>query len=252
MATVREIERYFDERFPFSLKLDFDNVGLLCGFPDREVRRVLIALDVTKEVIEEAAEIGAELIVAHHPVIFHPVKRLCSDDVVGARLISMIEKGISAICLHTNLDIAEGGVNDALAEALGLAVTDILDCGRVAELPHGEGMADFCERTRSALRVSGLRFYDSGKPVRRVAICGGSGGDLVYEAAALGCDTVLTGEVRYNQWLDSKEQGLNLIDADHFCTENVVLPVLQKLLASGYPELELFVSKRHGQTLQGI
>ena len=252
MATVREIERYFDEKVPFSLKMDFDNVGLLCGFPEKEVRKVLLALDVTREVIDEAAELGAELIVTHHPVIFHPLKRVCSDDLEGGRVVAMLQKGLSAICLHTNLDIVEGGVNDALAEALGLAVCGALECGRVAELPGEESMSSFCRRAESALRVSGLRFYDSGKPVKRVALCGGSGGDLVYEAAALGCDTVLTGEIKYNQWLDGKEQGLNLIDADHFCTENVVIPVLDKLLRSAYPELEIIVSGRHAQTLQGI
>ena len=252
MATIREIERYFDEKVPFSLKMDFDNVGLLCGFPEKEVSRVLLALDVTREVIDEAAELGAELIVTHHPVIFHPLKRVCSDDLEGGRVVAMLQKGLSAICLHTNLDIVEGGVNDALAEALGLSVCGTLECGRVAELAEGESMSAFCRRAEAALHVSGLRFYDSGSPVKRVALCGGSGGDLVYEAAALGCDTVLTGEVRYNQWLDGKEQGLNIIDADHFCTENVVIPVLQSLLRAGYPELELIVSSRHTQTLQGI
>ena len=252
MATVRDIERYFDEKVPFSLKMDFDNVGLLCGFPDREVKKVLLALDVTRDVIDEAAEIGAELIVTHHPVIFHPLKRVCSDDLEGGRLVSMIQNGISAICLHTNLDIVEGGVNDALAEALGLRVTAALDCGRVGELDEDESMDAFCLRVQKALKVSGLRFYDSGKPVRRVAICGGSGGDLVYEAAALGCDTVLTGEIRYNQWLDGREQGLNLVDADHYCTENIVIPVLEKLLRCEYRDLEICVSGCHTQTLQGI
>jgi len=252
MATVREIERYFDEKVPFLLKMDFDNVGLLCGFPDKEVTKVMLALDVTREVIDEAAEVGAELIVAHHPVIFHPLKRVCSDDLEGGRVVALLQKGLSAICLHTNLDIVEGGVNDALAEALGLTVCVALECGRVAELPAEENMSSFCRRAKSALRVSGLRFYDSGKPVKRVALCGGSGGDLVYEAAALCCDTVITGEIKYNQWLDGKELGLNLVDADHFCTENVVIPVLEKLIRSAYPELEVTVSRRHAQTLQGI
>ena len=252
MPTVREIERYFDEKVPFSLKMDFDNVGLLCGFPDKEVRRVLLALDVTKEVIDEAEALGAELIVTHHPVIFHPLKRVCSDDLEGGRVVSMLQKGLSAICLHTNLDIVEGGVNDALAEALELAVIAPLDCGRVTENRSGEGADAFARRVSETLGVSGLRFYDSGEPVKRVAICGGSGGDLVYEAVSLGCDTVLTGEIRYNQWLDGKELGLNLIDADHFCTENVVIPVLCRLLENGYPGLELHVSRCHHQTLKGI
>ena len=252
MATVREIERWLNEKVPFSLKMDFDNVGLLCGYPEKEVHRVLLALDVTLDVIREAEEVGAELIVTHHPVIFHPLKKVCNDDPDGRRVIAMIQTGISAICLHTNLDIAEGGVNDALAAALGLTVCEKLECGRVAELPVEENMPDFCRRVESALEVSGLRYLDSGRSVRRVALCGGSGGDLVYEAAALECDTVLTGEIRYNQWLDGRELGLNLVDADHFCTENVVIPVLRDLLHSGCPELKLLISRCHSQTLKGI
>lgn len=252
MSTVRDIERFFDEKVPFSLKMDFDNVGLLCGFPEREVGRVLLALDVTQAVIDEAEELGAELIVTHHPVIFHPLKRVCSDDLEGGRVVKMLQKGISAICLHTNLDIVEGGVNDALTEVLGLTVTGTLECGRIAELDAEENMEVFCRRVQLALGVSGLRFYDSKRPVKRVALCGGSGGDLVYEARSLGCDTVLSGEIRYNQWLDGRELELNLVDADHFCTENVVIPVLQRLLREGFPSLQLFVSKCHGQTLQGF
>jgi len=252
MPTVHEIERYFDEKVPFSLKMDFDNVGLLCGFPEKEVQRVLIALDVTREVITEAAQLGAELIVTHHPVIFHPLKRVLSGDLEGGRVVAMLQHGLSAICLHTNLDIADGGVNDALSERLELSVVGTLDCGRIAELPAAESASAFASRAASALSVSGLRYYDSGNPVKRVALCGGSGGDLVYEAKALGCDTVLTGEIRYNQWLDGKELGLNLIDADHFCTENVVLPVLKRLLSQGFPELELLVSVCHAQTSRGL
>lgn len=251
MVTVRNIADYFEEKVPSSLKLDFDNVGLLCGFPDAPVSTVLLALDVTAEVIEEAGKLGAELILTHHPLIFHPMKTVRSDDLTGRLVIALVQNGISAICLHTNLDIVDGGVNDALAEVIGAEVVEKLECGRVAVLPEEESMDAFLELLQERLGVSGIRWYDSGNKVRRIALCGGSGGELVYEAPALGCDTVLTGEVKYNQWLDGKAQGLNVIDADHFCTENVVIPVLAELLSEGFPSLKIHISQCHGQTLEG-
>ena len=252
MPDAAAIAAYLEERVPSNLKMDFDNVGLLCGFPDREVRRVLVALDATLEVIDEAAEKDVQLIVTHHPVIFHPMKTLRTDDPDGRRLIAMIKHGLSAICLHTNLDVVRGGVNDALAAKLTASVTEELRIGRIAELPDAESFSAFAGRVKSALSVSGLRGYDAGKAVRRIALCGGSGGDILCEAAAMGCDTVLTGEIRYNQWLDGRELGLNLMEADHFCTENVVVPVLSALLREGFPELEIFESARHKQTSQGL
>lgn len=251
MTTIRSIADYFEEKVPSSLKMDFDNVGLLCGFPEKSVSRVLLALDVTAEVIEEAAAFGAELILSHHPLIFHPMKTVRTDDLTGKLVIALIRNGISAICLHTNLDIVDGGVNDALSKAIGAVVTGKLECGRIAELPAEESMEEFVSRVTEALAVSGARYYDSGRSVKRIALCGGSGGELVYEAPALGCDTVLTGEVKYNQWLDAKALGINVVDADHFCTENVVVPVLAELLHAGFPELELRISERHTQTLRG-
>ena len=119
MATVREIAGYLEERVPSSLKLDFDNVGLLCGFPEREVSRVLVVLDITHQAIEEALSLHAELIVSHHPVIFTPLRRVCTDTPDAKRVIALLQGNLSAICLHTNLDALEGGVNTALANAVG-------------------------------------------------------------------------------------------------------------------------------------
>lgn len=251
MTSVGAITDYFNEAVPFSLKIDFDNVGLLCGFPEKAVTKVLVALDITLDVIQEAVSCGAELIVSHHPIIFSPLTSIRSDDLNGKKLIALIHNNISAICLHTNLDIIEGGVNDALALTLGLDVVDKLPCGRIAELSQAESMDSFLQRAKKALKVSGLRYYDSGHLVHRIALCGGSGGDLIYSARSLGCDTVLTGEVKYNQWLDAKELGINVIDGDHFCTENVVIPVLAKMLTQRFPELAVQISSVHAQTLSG-
>ncbi len=252
MIQVKDVAGYLEERVPSALKMDFDNVGLLCGFPDREVTRVLVALDATGEVIDEAGEWGAELIVTHHPLIFHPLRRVLVTDEVGGHVASLLQKGISVISLHTNLDIVDGGVNDALSAAIGAAVREKLPCGRVAELPGEEGMDAFLARVRKALGTEGLRYYDAGRKVRRIVLCGGAGSDLVGEARALGADTLLTGEVKYDQWLTGREMGVNLVDAGHFCTENVVTPVLAEMVREGFGGLEVRVSRRHGPTVKGF
>ena len=262
MPKVREIRDFFNEKAPFYMKMDFDNVGLLAGFCEVHVHRTLVALDITDEVIEEAANSGAELIVSHHPLIWEPLKHVTDDDDKGRKLIRMIRSGISAICLHTNLDTADGGVNDALMAALGARVTGLLaphgthpdgrpyGVARLGELDTPVDFFAFLERVKKNLHSNGLRYTYGGKPVHKLTCCGGAGGRDMQKAFDAGCDTYVTADLKYDHFLWAKEHGLNLIDADHFCTENVVVPVLAGLLRERYPEMETSVSQVHGQTAQ--
>lgn len=228
---------------PQALKMDFDNVGLLCGYPRREVTRVLTALDITLETIREAQERKAELIVSHHPLIFQPMRRLLDDTPEERRVIALLKADLSAICLHTNLDLVQGGVNTALCAALDAREAEALELGRVGQLAEAMDLPQFLDLVRRRLGAGGVRYLDAGRPVRRIAFCGGAGGDIVEAAFAAGCDTVLTGEIRHHQWLNGREQGLNLVEAGHFATENVVLPALARMLRQGFPELEVFLSQ---------
>lgn len=262
MASVKEIRDYFRRIVPDYMKLDFDNVGMLVGFCDAVVTRALTALDITDEVIEEAIACGAQLIVSHHPLIFNPQKRVTDDDPVGRKIIRLIQNGISAICLHTNMDTAEGGVNDCLMQALGGTVTGLLSphgchpdgtpygISRLGELPEAFPLEEFLRRTKTALNCAGLRYVDGGKPVHKIACCGGAGGSDMMNAIAAGCDTYVTADLKYDPFLQAKELGLNLIDADHFCTENVVVPHLKELLNAEFPTVEVLISKVHKQTIQ--
>ena len=253
MATVREIASYLEERVPSSLQLDFDNVGLLCGFPEREVSRILVVLDITLEAIEEAQTLNAELIVSHHPVIFTPLRTVCDDAPDARRVIALLRGGLSAICLHTNLDALEGGVNTALANAVGAEDMEYLpDIGCFCRLPEKMPLSDFLAQTRTALSAPDMRFYDAGRPVEQLALCGGAGGDILYEAAKRGCDTVLTGEVKHHQWIDGAELGLNIIEGGHFATENVVTPPLAEMLRQGFPELDVCLSRLQGSLSRGF
>ena len=169
-----------DAHAPFSSALSFDNAGILCGDPQREIHRVLLSLDVTNEVIAEARAMGADLILTHHPALFTPQKKFSPSD----RVYQLIESGIAAVAAHTNLDMAQGGVNDVLARAVGLTAISLWSgddpafvsrCGILSEsLP----VASFAARVKTALNANCVRFSDGGKPVRKVALCGGSGGDM--------------------------------------------------------------------------
>jgi len=251
MPTVQQIADFFEERVPSSLALGFDNVGLLCGYPENEVTRVLFALDATVEVIEEAAQLGAELIVTHHPVIFTPMKQILSTDPEGDRIIRALRNRISIISLHTNLDAVDGGVNTTLAGLLGLQNLSPLEIGRMGTLPEAVNLDAFLARLQQTLAVSGMRYLDAGKPVSQVAVCGGSGGDLVAAAADAGCDTLVTGEIRHHQWLEGKALGINLIEADHYCTEVVAMPALAEMIADGFPSLHLRISSVQSQPSRG-
>lgn len=262
MAKVSEICDFFNEKAPFYMKMDFDNIGLLAGFANAEVTKALVALDITDQVIEEAIAGGAQLIVSHHPLIFEALKRVTDDDVKGRKLIRMLTNGVSGICLHTNLDTAVGGVNDALMTALGGRVTGLLSphgchpdgtpygVSRVGELDAPMAFDLFLDRVKRDLQANGLRYVSAGRPVHRIACCGGAGGGDMLKAFEAGCDTYVTADLKYDQFLLAKDIGLNLIDADHFCTENVVVPVIAEMLKNAFPGIEVRISKVHKQTVQ--
>lgn len=262
MTKVCDVFEYLNGIAPVSLKMDFDNVGLLVGDRNSAVSKILVSLDVTDEVIAEAAEFGAQLIVSHHPIIFEPIKEVLYSDLGGRKIYNLIRNDISAICMHTNLDIAEGGVNDALMSVLGVVPEDYLEytgtdidglshgCGRIGELEREMKLIDFLSMCKSKLKSNGLRYYDAGLPVKKLAVMGGSGGSSVQLAKNMGCDTYVTADVKYNSFLDAKELGINLIDADHFCTENVVVPVLVEKLSKKFSDCEIVISKKHKQTAQ--
>ncbi|MEG1491014.1 MAG: Nif3-like dinuclear metal center hexameric protein [Oscillospiraceae bacterium] len=259
MPKVNEIVSYFSTLVPPEMKMDFDNVGLLVGINDAEVTRVLVALDITAEVIDEAVSLGAQLICSHHPMFFD-LKQVNDDNPTGKKIIKLLQNGISALCQHTNLDSVSGGVNDALAAKLGVCCDGALEgpffthtgveygMGRYGMLRAPVDFMEYLSFVKHALGTAGLRYHNAGKPVCKLALCGGSGGEFVEKAVRLGCDTLVTADIKYDRFLTAKELGLNLIDADHFCTENVVVPVLADMLKKGFPELDVIIAKSAQQT----
>lgn len=258
MTTVGGVFTFLQERSPFELQEGFDNAGFLVGREDASVSKLLVALDITQQVVQEAVEQGAQLIVAHHPVIFGGIKSVTDQTVTGRILLDLVENGVSAICAHTNLDAVEGGVNDALALRLGL--TDIgqlrqagvdgqgrpYGIGRVGLVPE-QPLYDFAMAVKRLLGANGIRLVDGGRPVRMVAVGGGACADMMGDALAQGCDTFITSDVKYHQFLEARAMGLNLLDAGHFPTEDVVCPVLQEWLSKRFPQVAVSLSQRHAE-----
>ena len=255
MATVADILTFLDTLAPAQLKMEWDNVGLLCGSKNTEVTKILVALDPFEGVCKEAADIGAQLIVTHHPLIFRAPNTITDETSVGRSIMFLCRHGISAVNAHTNLDVAPGGVNDVLAEKLGLQNIQIINpvdgygllrCGDVEQQP----LETFLATVKEKLGCDGLRYVNSSKPVCKVAVGGGSCADEMMEAYAAGCDTFVTADIKYNQFWDAYDIGMNLIDAGHFYTENPVVAVLAEKIAVAFPEIEVEISKTHADCMK--
>lgn len=255
MITVQQVEQKLFDWAPRQLAESWDNVGHLVGDPDREVCCILVSLDITERVVQEAADGGFDLIVSHHPVMnctWHPVQTLRTDDRQGRILTKLTENRISAICMHTNLDAAEGGVNDVLAQKLGLEELMPLTeekIGRIGTLKCEMPLVEFTRFVIESLRCNGLRYTDCGKPVHRVAVGGGACGDYIPQAIAAGCDTFVTSDLRYHDFLDTTE--LHLIDAGHFPTEDVICEPLVTYLQRAFPTAIVMKTAAHDcETIQ--
>ena len=248
MTTVNDILNYIETLAPRELKMDWDNVGLNCGRRNAPVRKIMVALDPFEHVCKEAIAWQADLLVTHHPLIFRPLPMVTDDAAITRGLMELIRHNIGHICAHTNLDCAPGGVNDALAAVLGLENVQPLGAYggmmRYGDVPE-QSLTQFLGFVKEQLHCDGLRYCDGGKPVRKVAVGGGSCSDGLYDALQAGCDTFVTSDVKYNGFWDAKEQGLSLIDAGHFHTENPVIAVLAAKISAQFPEIEVKISETH-------
>lgn len=255
MASVSDILTFLQTVAPEEMKEEWDHVGLNCGRSDREVRKILVALDPFEDVCQEAAELGVDLLVTHHALIWTP-DFVTDADPQGRNTLFLIEHNIACINAHTNLDCAPGGVNDVLANKLGLDDVHVIaprgtdSQGRPWGLlrqgnTNQQPLTDFLSAVKEKLGCEGLRYVDCGKPVQRVAVGGGACGSELLQAVAAGCDTFVTADVKYNQFWDAKHYGINLIDAGHFHTENPVCAYLAEQLKQVFPEISVSVSAHH-------
>ena len=256
---IREIENYLFQFAPKELAMDWDNVGLLIGDPDMEVTRALIALDITDITAREAIEKDCNLIISHHPVMnchWNPVQNIRQDTPQGKLLIKLLKNNIAAICMHTNLDRTKGGVNDCLAEKLNLLNWRDLPGGdgfcRMGNLAESTDLKIFVREIKNILHCNGVRYADGGKKVLRIATGGGACGEYAQAAFDAGCDTFVTADIKYHDFLDAAAMGLNLIDAGHFPTENLICEKLIEILSRQFPDLFFIKSEYHREIINYI
>ena len=240
---ISELMSSLDAWAPFATAKEFDNCGLLVGDAESETDCVLLALDVTEDVLNEAAELGAGAVLAHHPLIFRPQKSFTAKGLPfkAARL------GISVIGCHTNLDGAEGGVNDTLIAALGLE--------KIGVVPGTEGCCAMCrcsepiqprslaQTVKNAVGLPFVRLADGKKPLSLVAVCCGGGASFIDAAVSAGADGMVTGDIKYASAVDAVRSGFTLVDAGHYETERLILPVAADRLSKEFPNCRFVVAK---------
>ena len=230
--TVRELYDSFSKYIPEDLRCEWDNDGLMVSTDSSaDVTDVLIALDVTEEIVDYAIERGFNLIISHHPLIFRPVSAITEENHISRKIIKLISNNISVFSFHTRADIVCGGVNDILAAKLGLTnVTPFGEdgMGRIGTLPTECELDVFAYNVKRALGADAIRVSDGYNTVRRVAVLGGDGKDFVGDAIAAEADTYVSGRLSYNVMEEAAELGINLIEAGHYFTE---LPITEYFAA---------------------
>lgn len=241
MVTVKDIYYEIDKIAPFSLQEGYDNSGIIVGSGEKAVIKILFALDITKSVAREAAEKGCDLVISHHPVIFTGLKNLKPDNPA----VILAKNDISAICMHTNFDVAKDGMNDILCERLGLEPVELLaeengsSIGYVCEC-EGELMPNaLAKRIKQRLGNSVVRYVDTDKPVKSIAVCSGSGGSFLPFVISKNIDAYITGDIKHDVFIEAYNNDICLVDAGHFYTENIFFDFIKNKLTEKYPTLDI-------------
>ena len=246
--TVIELYNKLCEIIPTTLSCPWDKDGLeSCPEPQKEVKKVLITLDITNAAIDYAIEGNFDVIVSHHPIFFGGLGVMNALTFDGARAVRLAKNNIAAMSLHTRLDALENGVNDTLARLCGLKNIEVIGddkIARVGELENETSLSDFVKNVKAALshgegeREASLGVCNVNGKTRRVALVGGSGGDMMSLAKEVGADTYITGEAKHHEYLGAYDFGINLICAGHFFTEFPVCEFLKNTIGEISPEFE--------------
>ena len=245
--TQKEWAAYFEEKIPASLSCEWDHDGVQClPEPDHEVKTVLTTLDVTERTVDYAIKNGVDLIISHHPLLFRPLYSLSDDSESGRILTLLMRYGIALLSYHTRADKIEGGVADLLASRLGLCDVQSIDTEegplvRVGTLPSYTRLGDYAESVREALSADGILLAtdDENRPVRRVAVSGGEGGDFVSAARRAGADLFVSGRIGYHRMLEAASGGMAMIEAGHYFTEREVVYFFAKLAEERDPDAKI-------------
>ena len=236
--TVKDILTMIDAVAPFETQEEWDNCGLLVGSARQEVSGILFALDVTGPVIDEAVRLGASLIITHHPLMFSPVRRITDEDCEGRLISRLLENRLSLIAAHTNLDRAEGGINDVLAALCGLSEIDGHDFFRAGSLIPPVRAREYADQLAETLSTVVRVYGPEDRIIRRVGLSSGGGGDSWADASAAGCDAFVTGEIHHHVALAAVDAGLVVFECGHFATEEPGIRALAQALQNSLNTVE--------------
>ncbi len=247
MTTVKNIYDYINSFAPFDTQEEWDNSGFLIGDFRKEVKKCVLSLDGTKDVVQFACDIGADLIITHHPMIFSGLKNLEA----GAPAFECVKNGISVISAHTNYDKADGGVNDVLCQRLGIKNTYRCENGflTVGEIENEMSIDDFAQFVGDTLGSAGLRYTDTEKAIKRVAVCGGAGESEFIDEASSVADCYVTGDCKYHEMLGASEKGFAVISAGHFETEIISIIELKSKLEKIFTDVEFTDAEQKNSVL---
>lgn len=256
---VADVVRHLEEFAPPAIAAEWDNVGLLVGDPQAGVQRVMTCLTVTPESVREAVDERADLVVAHHPLPFRAMKRITTVSHEGRLLWSLARAGIALHSPHTAYDSCAGGINEQLAEALGLRDVQPLEelatggLGRFGVVPQPIAARELAERVKQALGVERLQLAArEDQTCRQVAVACGSAGDLLGAAIARGCDAFLTGEARFHTCLEAEAAGVTLLLPGHYATERPGVERLARRIAAAFPALHVWASRAERDPLAWV
>lgn len=255
MIKVDNIIKAMEKMAPKYLKEDFDNVGLMVGDKYEEVKKVLLALDCTLEVVEEAKGLNIDLIITHHPLIFSKPKSVTTDTPQGKKIIELIKNNINLYSSHTNLDSAPGGLNQTIVEMLGFESNEILEeskingyknagLGRIIRLDKEMNLEDLIEKVKSNLNINSLRVVKGHKEIKNIAVINGSGQSFFDVSVKNGADCIITGDTTYHFALDYKEMGVSIIDTGHFASEWLVFLKTMEKIKEQFAEIEFVISTK--------
>lgn len=251
MIKVNNIIEEMELLAPTYLKEDFDNVGLMVGDKNKEVKKVLLALDCTLKVIEEAKKENVELIITHHPLIFKRPSSITTDTLQGKKIIELIKNDISLYSSHTNLDSVENGLNDTIVSILGFDNFKILEknkrddkagLGRIVSLNESIQLEDLISKIKKSLNINNLRVVKGKDKVNKIAIINGSGQDFIGKAVALGADCIITGDTTYHFASDYKEMKISILDVGHFASEQITFFNVMENLKEKFKDVEFITS----------
>ena len=251
MIKVNNIINEMELLAPTYLKEDFDNVGLMVGDKNKEVKKVLLALDCTLKVIEEAKKENVELIITHHPLIFKRPSSITTDTLQGKKIIELIKNDISLYSSHTNLDSVENGLNDTIVSILGFDNSKILEknkrddkagLGRIVSLKESIQLEDLISKIKKSLNINNLRVVKGKDKVNKIAIINGSGQDFIGKAVALGADCIITGDTTYYFASDYKEMEISILDVGHFASEQITFFNVMENLKEKFKDVEFITS----------